>query len=543
MVLMCDCSNSQFSLFRSTDRMYIDKTLLIKDILDHDEDGRFLYTRPRRFGKSLNRSMLDCFFNIDHKGNGWFDGLKISELHQYDVHKNRYPVINLDMSDINADDLDEYKGQIRSLIFELYMRFSFLIADEKVDPVFRQFMTTVLNRDYKVDWIYNAIPTLMRALHDYYGERVVVLIDEYDHSLTSSNDDLEGMTRVLSTFLVAIMKKSPDVKFAYVTGVTQLYGAGLFSGVNNLRVDSILDSRSGDRFGFTEDEVLTVLENIGCVGEMDSIRRYYDGYRIGDFHIYNPYSIIRYGSEKRLDPFWMGTSNINPLRIMLDHMDNGSFESVYSLLNDGSIHMPVDDDFTYRDLHSSDFRKLITLMVMTGYLTAVPSDDGSYDISIPNEEVRQSVRKILNIAVPLSNRNTTDFVRAFMDRDVGTMVSSMENILVNHSYFDLKDESSYAIILMQVLSPLMSRYEVKAQVESGNGRVDIMLRPTKPGLSSVVIEIKRVKKERKLEKALDDALDQIHNRRYTMGMEGDVVLMGFAFWGKVPAIRIESIPV
>lgn len=543
MVSMCDYSNSQFSLFRSTDRVYIDKTLLIKDILDYDEDGRFLYTRPRRFGKSLNRSMLDCFFNIDYKGNEWFDGLKISEFHQYDCHKNRYPVINLDMSDINANDLEEYKGQIRSLICELFMKFSFLQTDEKVDPAYRQFMSFVLNRDYNVDWIYNAIPTLMKMLHDYYGERVVVLIDEYDHSLTSLNDDLEDMTGVLSTFLVAIMKKSPDVKFVYVTGVTQLYGAGLFSGVNNLKVDSILNSKSGDRFGFTEDEVLTVLENIGCAENMDILRRYYDGYRIGGFHIYNPYSIIRYGSDKRLDPFWMGTSNINPMRIMLDHMDNSSFESVHSLVNNESIYMPVDDDFAYRDLHSSDFRKLITLMVMTGYLTAIPSDDGLYDISIPNEEVRQSVRKILNGAIPLSNRNVVDFVCAFMEQDIGTMVSSMENILVNHSYFDLKDESSYAIILMQILSSLISRYEVKAQVESGNGRVDIMLRPTKPGLPSIVIEIKKVKKEKKLEKALDEALEQIHNRRYTMGMKGDVVLMGFAFWGKVPAIRIESISV
>lgn len=545
MVLMNDYGNSSFDLFRRTERMYIDKSLLIKDILERNEDGRFLYTRPRRFGKTMNRSMLDCFFNLKYQGNDWFDGLKISEYHQFDTHKNRYPVISLDMTSICATDLKGFQSLLRSLVSGVFKEFSFLREDEKVNSADRRFIDFVLDMNYDVDWIYTAIPELMRILHLYYGERVVVLIDEYDHGLISaaSSDDLEWMIKTMSTFLAMILKVSPHVKFAYMTGVSQLYRAALFSGVNNLDVDSVLDSYSGDRFGFTEDEVMAVLENIGHADDLDEVRRYYDGYRIGDHHVYNPFSIINYAAKKRLEPYWVGTSDTNPLETMLNRMDLGNFESVYSLLSGGSVRSYVDNDFSYADLANPDFHKLVTFMVMTGYLTAMPSDDGQYDVSIPNEEVRQSVKRILNKAIPLSNRNVVNFVRAFIDQDVEGMTSCMENILSYHSYFDLKDETSYTIILMQVLSELISRYDVRTQVESGNGRVDIMLRPMVRGLPPMVIEVKRAKKEKKLGKALDQALEQIHDRRYTMGMEGDVTLMGFAFWGKVPAVRIEHITV
>ncbi len=545
MVLMNDYGNSSFDLFRRTERMYIDKSLLIKDILERNEDGRFLYTRPRRFGKTMNRSMLDCFFNLKYQGNDWFDGLKISEYHQFDTHKNRYPVISLDMTSICATDLKGFQSLLRSLVSGVFKEFSFLREDEKVNSADRRFIDFVLDMNYDVDWIYTAIPELMRILHLYYGERVVVLIDEYDHGLISaaSSDDLEWMIKTMSTFLAMILKVSPHVKFAYMTGVSQLYRAALFSGVNNLDVDSVLDSYSGDRFGFTEDEVMAVLENIGHADDLDEVRRYYDGYRIGDHHVYNPFSIINYAAKKRLEPYWVVTSDTNPLETMLNRMDLGNFESVYSLLSGGSVRSYVDNDFSYADLANPDFHKLVTFMVMTGYLTAMPSDDGQYDVSIPNEEVRQSVKRILNKAIPLSNRNVVNFVRAFIDQDVEGMTSCMENILSYHSYFDLKDETSYTIILMQVLSELISRYDVRTQVESGNGRVDIMLRPMVRGLPPMVIEVKRAKKEKKLGKALDQALEQIHDRRYTMGMEGDVTLMGFAFWGKVPAVRIEHITV
>lgn len=545
-VLINDCSNSSFSLFRSTERMYIDKSLLIKDILERNEDGRFLYTRPRRFGKTMNRSMLDCFFNMKYKGNDWFDGLKISEYHQFDVHKNRYPVISLDMTSICATNLNSFQNLLRSLIRNVFLEYSFLREDEKVnsaDLVF--FDDVVVNMNCNGDWIFTAIPELMRILHQYYGERVVVLIDEYDHGLITAApcEDLEWMTKTMSTFLSMILKVSPHVKFAYLTGVSQLYRATLFSGVNNLDVDSVLDSYSGDRFGFTEDEVVAVLENIGHADHLDEVRRYYDGYRIGDCHVYNPFSIINYASKKRLEPYWVGTSDTNPIETMLNRMDLSNFESVYSLLSGGSVHSRVNNNFNYADLADPDFPKLVSFMIMTGYLTAVRSDDGLYDVYIPNEEVRQSVREILDDAIPLSNRNVINFVRAFIDQDVEGMVSHMENILSYHSYFDLRDETSYTIILMQVLSELITRYDVRTQVESGNGRVDIMLRPMAKGLPPMVIEVKRVKKEKKLGNALDQALEQIHDRRYTMGMEGDVTLMGFAFWGKVPAVRIEHITV
>lgn len=544
-VLINDCSNSSFSLFRSTERMYIDKSLLIKDILERNEDGRFLYTRPRRFGKTTNLDMLDCFFNLKYKGNDWFDGLKISDHHQFDVHKNRYPVIRMDMTSICATDLNEFRNHLCLSIRNVFLEYSFLMEGEKVNSADLVFFDDVVNMNHDGGWIFTAIPELMRVLHQYYGERVVVLIDEYDHGLISaaSCENLERMEWTMATFYATIFKVSPHVKFAYMTGVSLLCRGPLFYSVNNLDVDSVLDSYSCDRFGFTEDEVMAVLENIGHADHLDEVRRYYDGYRIGDHHVYNPFSIINYAANRGLKPYWVRTSNINLFKTMLDQIDPSNFESAYPLLTGGSVRSYVHKDLRYANLADPDFPKLVSFMIMTGYLTAVRSDDGLYDVYIPNEEVRQSVREILDDAIPLSNRNVINFVRAFIDQDVEGMVSHMENILSYHSYFDLRDEASYTIILMQVLSELISRYDVRTQVESGNGRVDIMLRPMVRGLPPMVIEVKRVKKEKKLGNALDQALEQIHDRRYTMGMEGDVTLMGFAFWGKVPAVRIEHITV
>ncbi len=537
--------SDRFDMLRDRGGYYVDKTLLIKDILERDEWGRFLYTRPHGFGKTLNLSMLDCFFNIDYKGNDWFDGLRISECHQFDVHRNRYPVIRLDMTTVAADNPSEYRGLIRSMVSCLFMRFGFLLEDERLDPIDRQFMMMVLRGDLKVDWINEAVPGLMRILRNYYGEPVVVLIDEYDRGLrqSSSSRDLDVMAVVLAGFLGSIIKRSPDAKFVYVTGITPLISSGYFPQINNLFVDSVFYNRACDRFGFTEDEVRDVLEGAGCGDDLERVFGYYGGYFIGCHRICNPNSVIRYVSKGELESTLPGTISFNPMKTMLDRMDNVLFASFFPLLNGGTISYPIDDGFRYSDIDDPEFRMLVTPMVMTGHLTATSTGEGYYDVAIPNEDVRQYVMRRLGADLPPIESMTGEFAHVFKTMDAEGMERSLEHILFRQPFFNPIGEWSYAILLLQLLSAMISRFDADVQVEAGTDRVDLTILPRISGLPSMVIEIKKVKKEKKLEKALDEALEQIHNRRYTMGMKGNVVLMGFAFWGKVPAIRIESISV
>ncbi|MGN0098663.1 MAG: AAA family ATPase, partial [Candidatus Methanomethylophilaceae archaeon] len=460
--------SDRFDMLRDGGGFYVDKTLLIKDILERDEWGRFLYTRPHGFGKTLNLSMLDCFFNIDYKGNDWFDGLRISEYHQFDVHRNRYPVIRLDMMTVVSDNVSEYKGLIRSMVTRLFMRFAFLLEDERLDSIDRQFMMTVLSGDLKVDWINEAVPGLMRILRNHYGEPVVVLIDEYDRGLRRSYSSkcLDMMAIVLAGFLGSIIKKSPDAKFVYVTGITPLIRSGDYPQINNVLVDSMFYDRACDRFGFTEDEVRDILEGAGCGDDLEKVLGYYGGYVIGCHRICNPNNVIRYVSRGKLESTLPGSTSFNPIKNTLDLMDNAMFASFFPLLNSGTIRYPLDDGFRYRDIDVPEFQRLLTPMVMTGQLTATSADEGYYDIAIPNEEVLQYVRRRLGADLPLTETMTGEFAHVFETTDAEGMERILEHILFGQSLFEPRGEWSYAILLLQLLSAMISRFDADVHVEA-----------------------------------------------------------------------------
>ncbi|MGN0098584.1 MAG: AAA family ATPase, partial [Candidatus Methanomethylophilaceae archaeon] len=312
-------SESEFQNIRMDNKYYVDKSLLIKDILSDGVSGSYLFIRPRRFGKSMNLSMLDAFFNIKYKGNDWFDGLEISEYKEYERYKNNYPVIRLDFGDVYAESWDDFLSDVGSAISEAYVDNSDLINDH-TSPLFLETYQRITRGDYDDRILKTSLGLLALELRTQYGNRAVVLIDEYDAPLTRSIGK-EVSTRVtgfLSNLYSDILKGKKNVQMSYVTGTSRVMHQGFFSGLNNMIVDDAFSTMSGERFGFTEPEVRELLGYYGASDKFEEVREWYDGYRFGNVDVYNPFSVMSYIRRGFIpSDYWIGTSSDSILRWVL----------------------------------------------------------------------------------------------------------------------------------------------------------------------------------------------------------------------------------
>ena len=314
------------------------------------------------------------------------------------------------------------------------------------------------------------------------------------------------------------------------------------SGVNNLQVDNILSKRSDERFGFTESDVQTVLRYYGHPEKMDEVRDWYDGYRFGDAEVYNPFSVMNYVSSGFLpQPYWANSGNDRPMRWMMERTDSRNVDAVADIVSgqhaDADLHM----DMTYEDMRTAKDSDLYSLMVMTGYLNAVPGEDGGFRVSVPNKEVMGMVDKVLKDTVPVDDSLFREFAAATMNGDAATMESILSRLLEGTSYFDLKDESEYKLAVFLCLHGIIWRYDVECERQRGNGRLDIMMRPRDGSVKPVIMELKLSSSDESLDKDADDAIRQIRDRRYYNGMAGEVLLYGIAFHGVIPRVVSEML--
>lgn len=543
MTMTIDTSNSSFALFRSKNRYYVDKTMLIADMLKKNDNGVYLYTRPRRFGKSLNLSMLDAFFNIEYRGNTWFDGLEISDYHEYDEYKNKFPVIKLDLKGLSCNSLDEFRDSFRKAVQETFIQHEYLLSSDKLSDYWTRIIESVMSETISWVRIQTAVEDLCKMLFRHHGQRAVVLIDEYDNAINKAfgTDFQDEMIEYLGMFLTNTLKSNDCLQMAYMTGVSQIPMSGMYSGLNNVIVDNVISGISRERFGFTESEVRSLLDYYNVSDRFDEVRNWYDGYRFGTADVYNPYSILRFiECGLKAAPYWINTSSDVPLRWMLDHTNARGVPSIVSILSGGSSVEEVNMNVCFEDLRYKRIGAMFTLMLQSGYLKAEPIDDERYNISVPNREVMGALQDLLNKSLGLNHDLEDDLITAFLDHDTGRMAETFDSILNSASYFDCTEERYYAIMVLLSLRPLTKRYGMRSQVENGNGRIDILLTPTIEGMEPIVIEIKRTTKEDELPEALDKALKQIRERRYYHGMKGKVTLMGMAFCGKVSSVRIED---
>ena len=537
-----DTCGLSFSDLRSDGFYYVDKTLLIKDILDSSKRGVYLFTRPRRFGKTTNLSMLNAFFNIEYKGNTWFDGLEISKYPEYEKYKNAFPVIRLDLRPAKGDTYEDFIGGMRTILSMAFEPHRYLLDSPDLRAPVRNLFDSLDDRDTDIDVLKNSVKMLCDALKAYHGRNAIVLIDEYDRAVSDSfgEESHKPMMGFLGEFLTLILKNNDSLQMAYITGIMQITKESIFSGLNNLKVNNVFSVESDERFGFTESEVKELFTYYGHPEKFVEAKEWYDGYRFGNAEVYNPFSIMNYVQDKFVPgQFWVNSGSDAPIYWLLRRTDMKCFTDILSLVSGESVTTRIKPALTYSKLGPND--SLYSLMVMSGYLKAVPAGDGLYSISIPNKEILQIVRDAAEDLSPVDTRKFSQFINSVLDCDAEGMTRHLQDILSVGSYYNLSTELHYEAVVMTILYSIISQYDVRSEYEEGNGRVDIIMKPKHEGTIPMIIELKKTESEDKLESESKDAIKQIHDRKYYLNMHGKVILVGIAFWGKMPKTTIETI--
>ena len=539
-----------FRDIRDQGRLYVDKTDMIPRIISGDAKV-YLYTRPRRFGKSLNLSMLDAFFNIRYpKDNTWFDGLKVSDCRECDEHRNAYPVIYLDFKNLGVSNMKTFDSDLIDEMSNLFRNHKYLLDSEILDDVDKEYFDDVFRRKLDPITLRKSVSVLSRMLNEHHGRKVIILIDEYDNPIhnafgkTHHQEILDSMRDILSSAL----KGNDSLQFGVVTGVMQISKESIFSGLNNLRVNNVLSKDFDEMFGFTDEEVKTILEEYGHPERIDEAREWYDGYRFGDANVYNPWSLLNYVGERfEPKPYWAGTSGNSILEDLFENASPGLWGE-FRLLSEGySIPYEVKPTITFQDLHT-DERNIYSMLVMSGYLTAEVHDDCKSSIRIPNGEMANVFGRYildrLNVDSPMYVNSLS---KAFVKGDINRIESELYDLFASSAgNAMLNDEHSYQAFVTGMLMYLNGRYTVKADFEEGNGRYDIRLERRYGDFPNIVIEIKRIpidSSDEAAETSAMKALEQIKKRDYLHGLEGPTLIYGIAFRNKKPTVLSERMKI
>ena len=539
-----------FKEVRDEGYLYVDKSDMIPQILSQ-KSKVYLYTRPRRFGKSLNLSMLDAFFNIRYpKDNTWFDGLKVSGCKECYEHKNAYPVIYLDFKNLGVSNMKTFDSDLIDEMSNLFRNHKYLLDSEILDDVDKEYFDDVFRRKLDPITLRKSVYVLSRMLNEHHGRKVIILIDEYDNPIhnafgkTHHQEILDSMRDILSSAL----KGNDSLQFGVVTGVMQIAKESIFSGLNNLKVNNVLSKDFDELFGFTDEEVKAILEEYGRPEKIEEAREWYDGYRFGDADVYNPWSLLNYVSERfEPKPYWAGTSGNSILEDLFEYASPELWDEFRSLSEGMSIPYKVKPTITFQDLHI-DERNIYSMLVMSGYLTVEVNDEGESSIRIPNGEMANVFGSYILDRLNVDSPMYVDILsRAFISGDNGTIEKRLYNLFASSAgNAMLNDEHSYQAFVTGMLMYLNGRYTVKADFEEGNGRYDIRLERRYGDFPNIVIEIKRIPIDSSDEVATSSAkraLEQIKERDYLHGLEGPTLIYGIAFRNKKPTVLSERMEI
>ena len=409
-----DLGGVSFAEIREKDKHYVDKTLLLMDILGTDDRGAYLFTRPRRFGKSMNLSMLDAFFNMQYKGNMWFDGLAISDHPEFEKYKNAFPVIHLDLGNTKADTYEGFIDGMRRAVGMCFEPHRYLLEREDLDSSARSLFDSLKNKSASEDDLIGSVLTLSMALTDEFGVKPIILIDEYDAAVSDAfgSESHKQMMSFLRSMMYASVKGNPYREMVYVTGVMQIAKQSISSEMNNFVVNNVFSEQSDERFGFTESEVKNILEDYGYGDRFDIAKAWYGGYRFGDAEIYNPYSIMCFVDQGCEPKTYRTDEGMNALvSTALKSIVSSKYAEIMKMIDGESILSNLEEAFPYEAIEMPG-RPLYSLMVMSGYLNAVPTDEKDirncrlYRLSIPNEEVRELVGRLMDDTHPADARSS-----------------------------------------------------------------------------------------------------------------------------------------
>ena len=526
---------------------YVDKTRLISEYLEA-EDKVTLLTRPRRFGKTLNMSMLAEFFDITKESSDIFEGRGIMGT-KWVSEMNQYPVISLSFANARGDCEDFLFSFLASEIRREYMRYEFLWKEKKVP----EDMGRELGEIYKSLWstkisdrgvyLTRSVTELCRALEIYYGKKVKVFIDEYDTPfIQAMTGGFYGKVRpVLSAMLAGLLKGNSSLESAYLTGIQRVAKENIFSGINNLAVCDVNSPEYADCFGFTEEETKELLEACG-LELSEKVRQMYDGYRFGDNHIYNPWSVIYYARRKRLEPFWVNTSENGLIRAAMEELEEEFRPGYEELIEKGKYSTEVKMHNSYYE--TGDVETLWGLLLSSGMVTAEEVlEDGECILRVPNQEVMRAFRELTSLYLGIREGSMSQMFLRLAEKNVEAFADGYRRILKTlPSYHDLKEENSYHMMMLGMCTFLSRDYEVKSNREAGKGRCDIVLKARRKDRPNIIMEFKYTKEEKKdLGELAEEALDQIAEKEYAAGMTGGILCIGLGHRGKEAEVKYREI--
>lgn len=563
--LMLPTGIEDFKEIRTDDYYYVDKTALIEQVLDKRSKVT-LFTRPRRFGKTLNMSMLRYFFETGTDSK-LFNGLYISQNAELcEKYMGKYPVIAISLKGVDADSYTKAKAQIIKIINREARRHRFLLKSENLDSFDKELLTQLLSRQMEEDTITSSLQELTEVLEAHFSKKVVVLIDEYDVPLAKAyeNGYYDKMVLLIRNLFGNVLKTNDSLAFAVLTGCLRIAKESIFTGLNNFTVYSITDEEFDETFGFTDREVQKMLAYYGLDSHFEEVKAWYDGYRFGTADVYCPWDVVYYCKDHQNNPnaeiknYWINTSGNEFIQHFVDSMNDPHMltKSELELLVSGdTVVKQVDEMITYKELYSNIDNMWSTLF-MTGYLTQRGKEpDGRYHLAIPNREICDCmVRRVLALfkrSVSQNQELLRSFCNAMLASDAGTMEHALteymgKTISIRDSFVKSIRENFYHGLLIGILGS-QGAWKATSNKESGDGFSDILIEVNEDDLRiGMVLELKYSKTENVLDKECDDALQQIEDKNYDQELREKgytkILKYGIAFYHKKCRVKTSFAP-
>ena len=547
---------ADFASLRKENAYYVDKTEIIYELVHDTKNKVTLFTRPRRFGKTLMMSMMENFFSIRKNSKDIFGGLAISEHKDFCKEwMNQYPVLFISFKDVEAEDFDGAYEMLKVRLADISKDLSDLSSDDQVNRYDIEVLDRMQSEKSTPADVKNSLKTIMRMMNAVYGKKVILLIDEYDVPLakasekdTAKNGYYSKMLDVIKGIMSTALKDNEFLQFAVITGCLRIAKESIFTGTNNFASYSVLDERFSSFFGFLEDEVEAMLEAADRREAATEIKEWYDGYVFGNSYVYCPWDVInhisalRYKRTTRPKNYWKNTSHNGILLTFVKRTDfkvKGKFEI---LMNSGTIVQTITDELTYDTLHSSE-DNLWSVLLMTGYITKADAKEEGETVSlkIPNREIasifEDTVVKLFKETIDTDMQKS--MMEAFWNKDAeeaGRIVSEL--LWRTISYNDYHEDYYHAFLAGAFVG---IGYEVESNKEKGLGRPDILLKD-EDHRRAIIIEAKKSDKESDMDKDCDEAIDQIIAEKYAEGLYGYEQILGYgvAFFQKQAKVKLLS---
>ena len=531
-----------FERIINEDYYYVDKTILIEELLINRAPVT-LFTRPRRFGKTLNMSMLKYFFDVKDKEENkkLFENLKVSDS-EYMSEQGKYPVIFISLKDLKGNTWEECLKRLKLFIFDLYAEFEYI--REKMNEWDKRKFEKMLYENEDADYIMS-LKFLADSLYKYYREKVIILIDEYDAPIINAFDKgyYNEAINFFQTFYSSALKTNNSLKYGVLTGITRIIKEGIFSGLNNLKVDTILNKKYSEYFGLLESEVIEMLDYFGMKYKIEEVKEWYNGYLFGESEVYNPWSIVNYIDNGEIKAYWANVSGNTLLENMLDHAGESVYDDLKRFTDGESIEKYISDGTTIKSLLSND-DEIWQLLLYSGYLTKAKnqekeSDSNIYNLKIPNKEIRKYFGNMFLNRFFGTEVKTNILIKALENGDIKKFEKTLGEIMINMlSHFDLDKEMEkiYQVFMIGLVGFLMGKYEIISNDESGYGRYDLAMIPIKSNEKAYLMEFKISKTKKGMEERAEKALKQIDEKKYDTKLKArgikNILKIRVAFYGK-----------